>query len=233
MKSIDTKNKRGRETDIDDNAMYGLFVKKKNRGQAKGEINGGTSITAPRITGTSESTTPNKNRVPPAPETNIIDNEVGLENSLIKKGLGKAKGKVKFRTGASGGSSALAPRDTGISKPKTSATWRAAPVNGQQYYEANGIKIALYDTGSRKRHHARASTTFRNKNIEVALDIVESYAGSGKRHQFKNEGKSKAFIGDWIEMAETLAFGASPSTKLTSKDKARSPTGRTYADNVY
>ncbi|KAH9871687.1 hypothetical protein J1614_005942 [Plenodomus biglobosus] len=153
-------------------------------------------------------------------KTNIIDDAVALEYSLAQKGKSKSKGNARAR--ATAGPSALEPRTAGISKSKGPNKTRAAPTVGPQYYEGHGLKISLYDKGGKQRPHARASITFRNKNIEAALEIVESYAGSGKRHQFKNESKSKLFIGNWIEMAETLAFGANPSTKLTSANWAAS-----------
>ncbi|CBX91133.1 hypothetical protein LEMA_P061670.1 [Plenodomus lingam JN3] len=154
-------------------------------------------------------------------KTNIIDDAVALEYSLAQQ-KGKSKGKGKAREADNAGRSALVPRAAGISKSKAPIKPKAVPAAGQQHHEGYGIRILLHKEGSKQRQHARASTTFRNKSIEAALDIVESYAGSMKRQQFINENKTKTFIGNWIEMAETLAFGASPTTKLTRADWAMS-----------
>jgi len=211
---MDSNNKRDRKTGIRDSTKYGLFVKNKSKARAKPETSGNNFTS--QSTGTSDPTDLNKIRVLPAPKTNIIDDAVGLECNLSKKarGQGREKGRPK--------SSAVAPRSKGISKTNSIHRGEIMPATDQQYYENHGIRIALHGKDGNRRHQARASSTFRNKNIEVALDIVESYAGSDKRYQFKNEGKSKTFICNWIEMAETLAFGANTSTKLTSKD-TRSP----------
>ncbi|KAI8937224.1 hypothetical protein NX059_006433 [Plenodomus lindquistii] len=163
---------------------------------------------------------PNQN---PNRKTNIIDDPVALAQSLAQNRKGKSKGKGRGNARATGGSSIFAPQNTGISKAKASRQAPAAPPGissstpDPQLYEGHGLKI-LFNEKGKPRLHARTSMTFRNKGMEAILDIVEAYAGSGKRHEFQNADKPKAFIANWIEMAETLAFGKNPASKLTRAD---------------
>jgi len=88
-----------------------------------------------------------------------------------------------------------------------------------QYYEADGLKITLYDqdgAGKRKKH-ARLAKSLLNKSSDQLLDIVEQYAGSDKRQELQDKGWSKTRLAEWIEEKETLALVRNPKSTLPSK----------------
>lgn len=141
-------------------------------------------------------------------KTNIIDDEVGLEQSLAQQGRGKGKGNKKQQTTG------------GLLKSKSAPDIKATRNSGARFYEEDGLKIPLYEPRGKKRAHARASVGLRNKSEEELLDIVEAYAGRDKRQAFKNGGYSKKHIAEWIEEKETLALGPNPKSKLNRKSQA-------------
>jgi hypothetical protein len=115
--------------------------------------------------------------------------------------------------------------NTGPSAPPAASSSRAKPTKkptatqdvGPRFYEKNRVKIPLYEKGGKRRANARLSSTLRNKNTEFLFDVVEQYAGADKRKEFKDAGKSKADMADWIEEHETYALGPNPKSKLNCK----------------
>ena len=89
------------------------------------------------------------------------------------------------------------------------------PFTNERYYENNGLRIPLYDKSGRKKTHARHAQGLRKHNLDQLLDIVEEYAGTGKRKQFKDADVTKAEISDWIETVETFALPPNPKSKLS------------------
>ncbi|KAL6704347.1 hypothetical protein ACN47E_008303 [Coniothyrium glycines] len=117
-----------------------------------------------------------------------------------------------------------------VAKARTKRPSKApdAPDSEARFYEKYGLRVPLFANNGKKRPHARASASLRNKSEDAILDIVEEYIGVDKRNEFKTAKKSKAWISNWIEMAETLALGPSPSTKLKRNDwTGKSPEGGT------
>jgi hypothetical protein len=104
-------------------------------------------------------------------------------------------------------------------KRKPAKTSAAPHGTDARFYEKDGLKIPLYRKGGRKRTQARLSGSLRNNNTEFLLDIVEEYAGVGKRIEFKDADKTKAEMADWIEEHETYALGPNPKSKLTITSK--------------
>lgn len=146
-------------------------------------------------------------------KTSIINDAVGLQEFLDQQGKKTARNKQKpasvFKRPK--------PQVTSGPVPKASHEVKATSISGQQVYEGHGLRIALHETHGKKRQQARTATTFRNKRNEELLNLVESYAGLSKKLSFEKEGKSKTYMANWIEMAETFAYGPSPRSKLKRK----------------
>jgi hypothetical protein len=146
----------------------------------------------------------NKNR-----QINIID---PFEAADLAQQGGKRKAAPKKNKNTTG------PKPTGqqngrSSRPRPAKKAPATSSSGPRYYEKDGLKIDLYDKTSKKRVQARLSQGLRNRSQQQLLDIVEEYAGAGKRELFKDA--SKADIADWIETVETRALPANPKSKLS------------------
>ncbi|KAI4930867.1 uncharacterized protein J4E92_004700 [Alternaria infectoria] len=163
--------------------------------------------------------------------TNIIDdNEVARAMTLATPRKGKGKGKKK------------APESHASSPPKQKSTARARAKSatpatpstptraaGARFYEANGLKIPLYNKdglGNKKRPYARLSKGLLKYSVDDLLDIVEQYAGAGKRQELKDEGLAKSRLANWIEEKETLALGRNPKSTLSNSSTPRQSSHR-------
>ena len=142
--------------------------------------------------------------------TTIVDNLAGFEHILAQHDRRKVKN-AKVTSKHSGSQNGIGSRK----RPLPKETGQAAGI--QEFYEEYDLKIPLQEKNGKRRQHARAAASLRNKSEDEILDIVENYAGVAKRQNVKNSKKSKAWIANWIEMAETLALGPSLKSKLQRK----------------
>jgi hypothetical protein len=145
--------------------------------------------------------------------TNIIDGDEFVRSMATagKKGKGKKK--------ATGGAS-RPPKSQKASTVPTAREKKAAATKdtAARFYEANGLKIPLFDNGGRKRI-ARSANTIAKKSLEELLDIVEQYAGTDKKEKLRNKGLGKNRLVKWIEDQETLAFAHKPNLARKSNLK--------------
>jgi hypothetical protein len=79
------------------------------------------------------------------------------------------------------------------SVPKAEEKGKAAAAQdtGPRFYEADSLKIPLFDNGGKKRV-ARATKTIAKKSVDELFDIVEQYAGADEKEKLKNKDFSKA-----------------------------------------
>ncbi|KAG9192930.1 hypothetical protein G6011_11664 [Alternaria panax] len=157
--------------------------------------------------------------------TNIIDaDEVARAMAAASQGKGKGKGRKKTTEAPASSPSkpkktAAAPATRVRSKTPASPTSpTAATSSAPRFYEANGLKIPLYNQngqGNKKRPTARLSKTLLKYNTDDLLDIVGQYASADKRQELKTKGLSKIRLANWIEEKETLALGRNPRSDLS------------------
>jgi hypothetical protein len=139
---------------------------------------------------------------------NIIeDDEFVLAMAAAGK---KGKGKKKA-TGGSASSPPKSQKASGVPTAREKGKAAAAQNTGARFYEADGLKIPLFDSAGRKRI-SRSWKTISKKNFEELLEIVEEYAGANKKEGLRNRGSSKTEFAQWIEAQETLAFKHDPKT---------------------
>jgi hypothetical protein len=150
--------------------------------------------------------------------TNIIeDDEFVLAMAAAGK---KGKGKKKA-TGGSASSPPKSQKASGVPTARGKAKAAASHNTGARFYEADGLKIPLFNSVGRKRI-SRSWKTVSKKNFEELLEIVEEYAGANKKGELRNRGSSKTELAQWIEAQETLAF--KHDTKTSKFDIATSST---------
>ncbi|KAF2828486.1 hypothetical protein CC86DRAFT_444692 [Ophiobolus disseminans] len=150
-----------------------------------------------------------------ARHTNIIDDTDAIAR-VMQAGQRRPQPKKKN----AGGFNLAALQNAGVSKFKLVKKSPATPNAGPRFFEEDGLKIPLYDKSGKRKATARASKGLRNKNLDQLLDIVEEYAGAGKRKQFKDADVTKSEIADWIEAAETRALPPNPLSKLPAVPEA-------------
>ncbi|RMZ71559.1 nad(P)-binding protein [Pyrenophora seminiperda CCB06] len=160
--------------------------------------------------------------------TNIIDDsEVARAMALATQGKKK---QVKSKKTAVDGRASGPKVTKKPGGPTTNARAKAAhttitnhePRGG--FYEANGLKIPLYNndgSGTKKRQCARLAKSLLNKSVNDLLDIIEQYAGADKRQELMNKGLSKLKLATWIEEKETLALGRNPKSTLPNINQNR------------
>jgi hypothetical protein len=134
-------------------------------------------------------------------QTHIMDDAAAVSMAQQGQRRGKKKTVANLFASENASSSTTRPTTSQITRPR--------------FYEADGLKIPLYEKGGKRKVHARLSSSLRNKNLAQLLITVEAYAGAGKKQQFETASISKANISDWIEEVETRALGAHPKSKLT------------------
>jgi type II secretory pathway pseudopilin PulG len=136
-------------------------------------------------------------------QTEIMDNAAAISMAQQGQRKGKKRAVANLSTSENASSSTTKPTTSQITRPR--------------FYEADGLKIPLYEKGGKKKVHARLSSSLRNKNLAQLLITVEEYAGAGKKQEFETASTSKANIADWIEEVETRALGAHPKSRVTCK----------------
>lgn len=156
--------------------------------------------------------------------TNIInDDEVALAMAMSSQGKKQAKNQKKATNGGASGFKAP-KKPNGVPTANNKAKPAATTIRNQdtrvRFYEANGLKIPLYDNngqGTKKRQHPRLARSLLNRSVDNLLGIVEQYAGADKKQKFINKGISKLKLATWIEEVETLALGRNQKSTLPSK----------------
>ncbi|KAI2478090.1 hypothetical protein Ptr902_10285 [Pyrenophora tritici-repentis] len=158
--------------------------------------------------------------------TNIInDDEVALAMAMSSQGKKQAKNQKKAtNSGASGFKAPKKPNGvpTANNKAKPAATTIRNQDTRVRFYEANGLKIPLYDNngqGTKKRQHPRLARSLLNRSVDNLLGIVEQYAGADKKQKFINKGISKLKLATWIEEVETLALGRNQKSTLPNNSQ--------------
>jgi len=158
--------------------------------------------------------------------TNIVDdNEVARAMALASPRKGKGKGKKKAPESHASSPSKQKSTTVSTARARAKSATPATPstptrVSGARFYEANGLKIPLYNKdglGNKKRPYARLSKGLLKYSVDDLLDIVEQYAGAEKRQELKDKGLAKSRLTDWIEEKETLALGRNPKSTLSSR----------------
>ncbi|KAE8826747.1 hypothetical protein PTNB73_08033 [Pyrenophora teres f. teres] len=153
--------------------------------------------------------------------TNIInDAEVVLAMAMSSQSKKQTKNQKRATNGDA--SSFKAPKKpNGVpnvnNRAKPAATTIKNPNSRPRFYEANGLKIHLYENdgqGTKERQHARLAKSLLNRSVENLRDIVEQYAGADKKQELINKGFSKLRLATWIEEKETLALGRNPKSTL-------------------
>jgi hypothetical protein len=119
--------------------------------------------------------------------TDFTDDDEFQRVMLASGKKGKGKKKATFSLGAS------SPPKKAKSVPKAEEKGKAAAAQdtGPRFYEADSLKIPLFDNGGKKRV-ARATKTIAKKSVDELFDIVEQYAGADEKEKLKNKDFSKA-----------------------------------------
>jgi len=82
-------------------------------------------------------------------------------------------------------------------------------VHSAKFYEADGLRIPLYDSQGKKYVFARDGQALSHKTSKPELlDIIKSYAGETKAGELRDRKRKQ--LGAWIQEAETKAFGNGP-----------------------
>jgi hypothetical protein len=168
--------------------------------------------------------------------TNIIDHdEVARAMTLASPDKGKGNGKKK----ATEARASRPPKSHKVNTVPTARVGAKATTTPTQtpetrFYEANGLKIPLYNKaglGNTKRQYARLSKGLLKYSLDELLGIVEQYAGADKRQELTDKRLQKSSLANWIEAKETLALGPNPKSTLSSKFIPTVITAHKYTHN--
>ncbi|KAF2660486.1 hypothetical protein K491DRAFT_674718 [Lophiostoma macrostomum CBS 122681] len=92
----------------------------------------------------------------------------------------------------------------------------------KKFYEADGLRIPLYNKNGKRKQGARSAHSLAAKlNKAALLDIVEEYGGKTQRDTIANGNKN--VISQWIERVETLALGGNVRKKKQAVEKTAIP----------
>jgi hypothetical protein len=158
-------------------------------------------------------------------QTEILDDETAMAIAAPAPKKQKSDGK---KTGGFRFSNKPIQSKQGTRTPRVPTVTANVP----RYYEANGLRVPLFQKDSRKKREARLATVLHKRLSETKLlDIVEEYAGRDKRNEMSTMGKKE--LAEWIARVEELALGANKRNVVVSEnDSKKMPESRTNVSHT-